>query len=296
MALPNNTTISLSDVNSELGYSSTATISLNDAAVRTLAGVSSGAISMSNLWGKSNAQTYTFTGYGEESWTIPSGKTSFIAKLYGPGGGSGVNSGGGYGGYVQATFSCSGGATLTFYKGQGGQGYLTGGYPDGGSAQGLGGSGGGGSTRLYYNGTLYAAAGGGGGGSNDGYDGIPSGGGSGGGTNGNSGGDGSGKNGGGGTQGGGGGGGSGDISNGSGGGYFSGGNSGGDGGYVGGGGGGGFYGGGGGASDNTGGGGGGGGSAYLAGGSSQVYTTGGGAAGGEGVYSSGNNGYVVIIT
>ena len=209
MALPNNTTISLSQVNSELGYGSTATISLNDAAVRTLAGVggSGTSISMSNLWGKSNAQTYTFTGYGEESWTIPSGKTSFIAKLYGPGGGSGVNSGGGTGGYVEATFSCSGGATLKFYKGQGGQGYLTGGYPDGGSAQGLGGSGGGGSTRLYYNNTLYAAAGGGGGGSNDGYDGISSGGGSGGGTNGSSGGDGSAKNGGGGTQSGGGGGG-----------------------------------------------------------------------------------------
>ena len=49
-------TISLSDVNVELGYSSTATISLNDAAVRALAGVGGAGtlISMDNLRGKSN--------------------------------------------------------------------------------------------------------------------------------------------------------------------------------------------------------------------------------------------------
>jgi hypothetical protein len=46
--------ISLSEVNVELNLSSTATISLNDAAVRSLAGVPSGAIAMSNLQGKSN--------------------------------------------------------------------------------------------------------------------------------------------------------------------------------------------------------------------------------------------------
>jgi hypothetical protein len=47
--------ISLSEVNVELGLSSTALISLNDTAVRTLAGVPSGQIAMSNLQGKSNA-------------------------------------------------------------------------------------------------------------------------------------------------------------------------------------------------------------------------------------------------
>jgi len=46
--------ISLSEVNVELNLSPTATISLNDAAVRALAGVPSGAIAMSNLQGKSN--------------------------------------------------------------------------------------------------------------------------------------------------------------------------------------------------------------------------------------------------
>jgi hypothetical protein len=54
MALPT-TTISMSQVNTELGLTSTATISLNDAAVRSLAGVASGAISMDNLRGKSAA-------------------------------------------------------------------------------------------------------------------------------------------------------------------------------------------------------------------------------------------------
>lgn len=52
MTLPTGT-ISMSQVNTELGRSSTATISLNESAVRTLAGVASGAISMDNLRGKS---------------------------------------------------------------------------------------------------------------------------------------------------------------------------------------------------------------------------------------------------
>jgi len=59
MALPSTGPISLANVNVELGLSSTATISLNQANVRTLAGVASGTISMSNLLGKSNAPTIT---------------------------------------------------------------------------------------------------------------------------------------------------------------------------------------------------------------------------------------------
>ena len=48
-------------VNLEMGYAATATISMNDAAIRTLAGVPSGAISMSNFYGKSNAFIFNST-------------------------------------------------------------------------------------------------------------------------------------------------------------------------------------------------------------------------------------------
>ncbi len=44
----------MGQVNTELGRSATATISLGETAVRTLAGVPSGTISMDNLRGKSN--------------------------------------------------------------------------------------------------------------------------------------------------------------------------------------------------------------------------------------------------
>jgi hypothetical protein len=58
MTLPTSP-ISLSQVNVELSLSATALISLNDTAVRSLAGVSSGQISMSNLQGKT--QPFAFT-------------------------------------------------------------------------------------------------------------------------------------------------------------------------------------------------------------------------------------------
>lgn len=53
MPLPSTGEISLSAVNVELGLNATAQISMNDALVRTLAGVASGAIGMNNLQGKS---------------------------------------------------------------------------------------------------------------------------------------------------------------------------------------------------------------------------------------------------
>jgi hypothetical protein len=49
-------------VNVELGRSGTATINMNESAVRTLAGVPSGAISMNNFYGKANAFAFSFNG------------------------------------------------------------------------------------------------------------------------------------------------------------------------------------------------------------------------------------------
>jgi hypothetical protein len=54
-------TISLNDVNVELGLAGTTTISMNQPSVRTLAGVPSGAISMQNLQNKSNRVTASAT-------------------------------------------------------------------------------------------------------------------------------------------------------------------------------------------------------------------------------------------
>lgn len=73
MTLQSSGAISLSNVNTELGRSATATISLGEAAVRTLAGVPSGPISLSDLYGKSNAPPVTFT---------PPGGTSPLDRWY----------------------------------------------------------------------------------------------------------------------------------------------------------------------------------------------------------------------
>ena len=61
MALPSSGPISLADVNVELGLSATAQISLNDSAVRTLFGKPSGAISMSDGYGKANQFAFTIS-------------------------------------------------------------------------------------------------------------------------------------------------------------------------------------------------------------------------------------------
>jgi hypothetical protein len=60
MALQSSGAISANNINVELGYSGTATITLNDTAARTLAGISSGAIAFSDFYGKSFGTDYWF--------------------------------------------------------------------------------------------------------------------------------------------------------------------------------------------------------------------------------------------
>jgi hypothetical protein len=62
MTLPTSGAISLSQVNTELGYSSTAQISLNDSAVRTLFGESSGVVDFNNGHGKANKFFFNISG------------------------------------------------------------------------------------------------------------------------------------------------------------------------------------------------------------------------------------------
>lgn len=61
MTLPVSGAISFNDINVELGTAGTTQASLNQASYRALAGVPSGAISMSNFYGKSNAFPFNMT-------------------------------------------------------------------------------------------------------------------------------------------------------------------------------------------------------------------------------------------
>lgn len=121
-------------INIELGQSATAQISLNDANVRTLLGVSSGAISLSNAYGKANQFAFTISsnqtnanlrslavnaGWNQSSAVVAtinagifisgSGGTALTINGSFPGGVSLVNNGtiagnggnGGSGGYMQ---------------------------------------------------------------------------------------------------------------------------------------------------------------------------------------------------
>jgi hypothetical protein len=63
MALPSSGQITLNQVNVELGLSGTAQIGLGDSSVRTLFGVASGQITMSNGYGKANVFTLTFSSH-----------------------------------------------------------------------------------------------------------------------------------------------------------------------------------------------------------------------------------------
>jgi len=178
-------TIGLSDVNAELGFSPTALISMNDAAVRTLAGVPSGVISMQNLQNKSNrvvvsltisANTYNYNAYTAVSAqpTYDAGKTDATITIN-PGITVGSTSTGTYAFSVPSSFNP--GDTVTVVNngtiiGRGGNGG-TGGFepgPPSNPVNGLAGGSGGVATLIQRptiitnNGTIAGGGGGGGGG------------------------------------------------------------------------------------------------------------------------------------
>lgn len=102
MTLPSSGAISLSQVDTELGRASNAAVSLGETAVRSMAGVSSGAISMSNLYGKSAitfspvAGSYTSSGPSPRTYTITASAAvvwTWTKTSTGPGGTANVTSG-----------------------------------------------------------------------------------------------------------------------------------------------------------------------------------------------------------
>ena len=184
-------TISLNDVNVELGLAGTTTISMNQTNVRTLAGVPSGAISMNDLRGKSNrvSLSYVFSANTANAALNLSAISGYVA------GKSDITVTINSGVYLYATLTSnyglnlSGGTTgdtLTivnngFILGQGGKGSDagTGNATAGGSALNLG-FGLSGCTINNTNASAYIAGGGGGGGNSDSGGGGGAGGGNGG--------------------------------------------------------------------------------------------------------------------
>lgn len=168
--------LSLSQVNTEILVSSTATISLNDANVRFVAGrqTAGSSVGFSDLSGKSYviaANSGILTS--GSSYTLPatsgtSIKILFIGGGAGGGGGSGRSSfagyftgggGGGAGGNGYATVAVTPGQSLTYSIGAaGGAGASRDGVYSSGSN-----GGGGGTTSVTINGTTYSAGGGSGG-------------------------------------------------------------------------------------------------------------------------------------
>lgn len=184
MVLPSGT-ITMDQVNVELGIASGTNISLNQANVRALAGVPSGTIAMSNLQGKSASLVLTNISPalpgGQTSWNLGSSGDLTIFEystrsfqvqspgsarvtLYGGGGGwcnIPINLGG-RGGNVRGIYNFSSGVTYWIHLGQ------AGGSTPGAKA---GSGGGGGASALTLSpsaaGTELLVAGGGGGSSDD---------------------------------------------------------------------------------------------------------------------------------
>lgn len=121
MPLPSSGPISLNNVNQELGKASpyNQQISLNDAEVRALFGIPSGAIRMSDGYAKNGyLNTVTITSGGTGTFTVPAGVTSLLVKMWGGGGGAGgtgyLGAPGGGGGYISGYVDVTPGQQFTY--------------------------------------------------------------------------------------------------------------------------------------------------------------------------------------
>ena len=132
MTLPASGAISFSNVDTELGLSSTAQLSLNCTSARNLAGVASGAISLNNFYGKSSITpgSVSYTTPGTYTWIAPSGTGGSVSAVAVGGGGGATSrfacinaSGGGGALSYKNNYAVSAGTGYTIVVGKGGCGY-----------------------------------------------------------------------------------------------------------------------------------------------------------------------------
>ena len=90
-------------INLELGRAATASSNLNEAVLRSLAQVLSGAISMYNFYGKSRGGQIAFSNQ-TTNWTVPSGVTSICAVCIGAGAS----------GFLTGIYTSGGGGALSY--------------------------------------------------------------------------------------------------------------------------------------------------------------------------------------
>ena len=107
MTMPGSGTISMAQINVEIGRAGNAVISLGESAVRTLAGVQSGSISLSQFYGRSSYTPMTGTGVDGLAEGVAAG-TQYTGSCY-----PYVTVSGGSGGYTFAwSFISANGSTL----------------------------------------------------------------------------------------------------------------------------------------------------------------------------------------
>lgn len=108
MALPSSGQLSLSQVNTELGLTATTAISLGQTNVRALFGVSSGAVSISNGWGKAVGAIAFDTGVRSSNVVYSLPKTLSVSCTFNITSNNGyvyqVNSASYYNMYVNGTY------------------------------------------------------------------------------------------------------------------------------------------------------------------------------------------------